>query len=303
MRGASKIRVPSVWLATALYLLCASAEAQITIPAQTDVGEPIVASTSFEAKGYDWVSPTAKLVVFDGGKQVYVWAKPGQHRIELAAATADYKIHRFAAEFKVGDAPAPGPTPTPVTLRELVTTEQAAKVATYFRDFAGQIAKLKSIEQFWQVFADTFPVKDNAPLMSALKVRLDKAWEKTKGKEFSKELLAIAAELEVEQPVPSVPEPKPENVSATYVYEKDNTALRAQVTAGLNRLNREHKVRATAIDDDVLDGAGQVPEQYKVAISAAREAGLPSLIVTAGNKVLAVRKDPQTIEEILGAVP
>lgn len=104
----------------------------------------------------------------------------------------------------------------------------------------------------------------------------------------------VALPTLIESPLPS---------AVTYVYEKDNTPLYPQVSAGLNRLNRERKIRATAIDDDVLDGTGQVPEQYKVAIPAAQEAGLPALVVTAGDTVLKVVKDPTTVEQVWGAVP
>lgn len=107
-------------------------------------------------------------------------------------------------------------------------------------------------------------------------------------------------------PVEPKPEPKPPEpdkaTTATYVYEKDQHTIPNQVLSALNRLNRERGVIATAIEADVKDGTGEVPAQYKIPFAAAKEAGLPALVVTAGSKVLAVVKDPKTEQQILEAV-
>ncbi len=89
--------------------------------------------------------------------------------------------------------------------------------------------------------------------------------------------------------------------SATYVYEKDDSAIPSGVMGGLNRLNREGKIVATIVDKDVVDGNGQTPEQYKVPIASAKEAGLPSLVVMGGSKVIRVVKSPKTEEEVMEA--
>lgn len=202
------MRNPSAILIALLFAV--QSWAQITVPAQTKVGEPIVATTTFEGKAYDWTSPTAKLIVVDGGKQVFIWAAAGLHRIELVAVKENYKIERFAAEFKVGDAPDPGPQPTPITLRELVTAEQATRLAEYFRSFAAVIGTYKSPAQFWSAYDATFPVKGNAQLDAALKNRLEGPVEEKKG--LSTVLLAIAAEFDP-QPVPPTPPPTPPPVT------------------------------------------------------------------------------------------
>jgi hypothetical protein len=44
-----------------------------------------------------------------------------------------------------------------------------------------------------------------------------------------------------------------------------------------------------------------VPRQYQVALKAAREAGLPCLVVTAGDVVLRVLKSPTTEDQVLEA--
>jgi hypothetical protein len=90
--------------------------------------------------------------------------------------------------------------------------------------------------------------------------------------------------------------------AATYVYEKDQTAIPSPVLAALDKLNRRG-VRATTFDDDTVDGAGQTPDQYKAPLKAATEAGLPALVVTAGEQVLRTVKDPRTEAAVLEAVP
>lgn len=91
--------------------------------------------------------------------------------------------------------------------------------------------------------------------------------------------------------------------AATYVYEKDQTAIPPQVAAGLNQLNRERKIIATTFEEDTVDRNGEVPDQYKAALPAAQDAGLPALVVLAGDTVIRVVNNPQTVEQVVGAVP
>ena len=91
--------------------------------------------------------------------------------------------------------------------------------------------------------------------------------------------------------------------SATYVYEKDATAVPSEVMSGLNRLNRERKIVATLFEQDSTDGDAQVPDQYKIPVAKAKEAGLRALVVLAGDSVLAVVKDPKTEKQVVEAAP
>ena len=59
----------------------------------------------------------------------------------------------------------------------------------------------------------------------------------------------------------------------------------------------------SAVVDDGADGAGDVPQQYAAPLAAAREAGLPALVVTAGETVLKVVKSPTTAAQVMEAVP
>ena len=105
--------------------------------------------------------------------------------------------------------------------------------------------------------------------------------------------------VEPEKPVD--PPVKPAT-AAHYIYEKDKTAPPAQVLVALDKINREKKIIANDFDQNIVDGTGQVPDQYKVSIPAAIAAGLPALVVMSGDVVLRVVKDPRTTEAVLEAV-
>jgi len=110
-----------------------------------------------------------------------------------------------------------------------------------------------------------------------------------------------------EPPKPEPPKPEPvvpvlKATAATYVYEKDATAITAGVMAGLNRLNREKKLIASLYEDDNTNGKDSVPAQYRVALEAAKKAGLPALIITNGDTVLNVVKAPVTEQQVWEAV-
>lgn len=91
--------------------------------------------------------------------------------------------------------------------------------------------------------------------------------------------------------------------AATYVYEKDDGGVPAAVMSGLNKLNTERKILATVFEQDTTNGDGKTPAQYVVPLEAAKKNGLPSLVATAGARVLKVTKDPRTEEAVIGGVP
>lgn len=124
-------------------------------------------------------------------------------------------------------------------------------------------------------------------------------------------LIALAAWVfftEGKMDLPSLPDwirlpsiVAPEQVTAaTYVYEKDNGGVPSAVHAALAELNSKG-LRATTFEEDTTDGSGEVPSQYRVALAAAREAGLPALVVLAGDKVLRTVKAPKTFEQVTEA--
>lgn len=110
--------------------------------------------------------------------------------------------------------------------------------------------------------------------------------------------------IEWKVPVPPVVAPSTPSVTAgVYVYEKDDGPVPAAVSSGIDRLNREKKILASLCEDDTVDGTGEPPEQYRVAIEAARKAPLPAFIVLSGSTVVKVVKAPKAEEDIVGAVP
>ena len=87
--------------------------------------------------------------------------------------------------------------------------------------------------------------------------------------------------------------------AVTYVHD-EKAAIPSGVMAALNELNTKGIV-ATAFPDDSTDGDDQVPDQYKVTLPAAKVAGIPSLVVQSGAKVLRTVKAPTTKEQVLEA--
>lgn len=102
-------------------------------------------------------------------------------------------------------------------------------------------------------------------------------------------------------PLPNIVAPT-KAVKATYVFEKDDTAVPPAVRDAINQLNRRGVI-ATTWDDDTTDGEGEIPAQYKVALEEARKAGTPLLVVESESGVIATVKNPTTAEAVLEAVP
>ena len=104
-------------------------------------------------------------------------------------------------------------------------------------------------------------------------------------------------------PVP--PEPPvvvPDTVAVVYVYEKDDTAVPPGVAAALAKLNADGTAVATEFEQNTVDGTGETPEQYKVALAAAQSAGLPTLVVLHDGVPVKHVVNPQTMEDVMEAV-
>ena len=102
---------------------------------------------------------------------------------------------------------------------------------------------------------------------------------------------------------PNPPEP-PSTTRPTaviYLYEKDQGGVPAPVSAALSKLNATG-IRATTFEEDTVDGSGSVPDQYKIPLEAAQKAGLPALVVMAGDTVKSVVKAPTTEAQVMDAV-
>ena len=116
-------------------------------------------------------------------------------------------------------------------------------------------------------------------------------------------LVAILALLYQTGKLPGIPTTRTNEIDfVTYVYEKDDGGIPVGVMAGLMKLN-ETGVVATEFEDDTVDGDGQVPDQYKLALSSAAGSE-PCLVVQSGDRVVRVVKVSKdtTVEQIMEAV-
>ena len=89
-----------------------------------------------------------------------------------------------------------------------------------------------------------------------------------------------------------------------YVYEKDEGPVPRPVAGALMEINLDEdlKIEATEFEDDTVDPDGDVPEQYQAALAAAKEAGLPALVVLSGDTVVKVIKNPSTMEQVMESI-
>lgn len=104
-------------------------------------------------------------------------------------------------------------------------------------------------------------------------------------------------------PDPTRP-PSTRPTAAVYIYEKDRHSPPRAVQAALDKINRDgvSGVVGSLHEQDATTGDGQVPAQYRTQLQAARAAGLPALVVSAGDQVLRVIRDPQTEADVMEAV-
>jgi hypothetical protein len=94
----------------------------------------------------------------------------------------------------------------------------------------------------------------------------------------------------------------PAVTAAVYVYEKDMTAVPTGVVIGLNLLNRDRGIVATLLEADTTDGDGEIPDQYRPALAAAKDRGLPALVVLSGSTVMSIVQSPADSDAVTGAV-
>lgn len=89
--------------------------------------------------------------------------------------------------------------------------------------------------------------------------------------------------------------------AATYTYDDKRHSIPPPVAAAISKLN-EQGIEADLDEVDTNDASGEVPEQFKVSRPAAVAAGLPALVVLAGDKVLKVVPNPTTEAAVMEAV-
>ena len=122
------------------------------------------------------------------------------------------------------------------------------------------------------------------------------------GKLTTKRINVGGVVVDPTKPTPPVVDPSRKPTAVTYVYEKDAAPIPRPVQAALNKLHAAGGgVVASLFEDDSTNGAGQVPRQYAAALKAAREAGLPCLVVLSGDDVLRIVKAPATEAQVMEA--
>lgn len=146
--------------------------------------------------------------------------------------------------------------------------------------------------------------KIEADLLKELQVSVTKITGKYPAK-AGQTVVEVAGEVKP-PPKPDDPpvDPNQKRIDrVTYVFEKDQTNTPKPVAFALHRLNTEYEnVIASEFEEDTVDGSGEVPDQYKIALEAARKAGLPALVIQAGATVVKVLKAPTTEAEVMAEV-
>jgi hypothetical protein len=112
--------------------------------------------------------------------------------------------------------------------------------------------------------------------------------------------LSPRVSLTVTIPVPSwsVITPVATVDRVTLVYDKDGPPVLPGVRAGINSLNN----RGIVADLYEVNDDEEIKPAYVAAVDAAKKAGLPSLVVMAGGKVIRVVKSPATEAAVTEAV-
>lgn len=315
--------------AFAIWAQCSAVFAQVEMPASFEPGDKIAATvTGAPPAGavaeYSWsidgVKPESTEVA-DGGRRWLGWPAPRPEPY-LLTLEAVYTFSTFIADPAFPDDPTKakptkitmppyryvhqftvngaGPPPVIPPLAVLAGPD-AQKLGTLYDGLAKQSASITSAASFKAVHAKLLADQGLASNGAAavIEKRLAPAMEPYSAAKLKSVLEEFVAEL---GSLPPPPGPDSPATAATYIYEKDNTAIPVGVSTGLNRLNREKNIRATLFEEDTVDGDGDVPDQYKVPLEAATKAGLPALVVTAGDAVLKVVKDPRTEQQVMEAI-
>lgn len=289
----------------ASLLLASSAAAQITGPSLVKQGEPIIASIKLaEGERAVWIPDEGAGVLRIDKTQAAVWGTVGKTcKVRGIVITPDENavpvswVYTFTIDGKAT------PTKPDGNLAQLAGDRSVA-LGTLYEGLAKQVSKMTLASVFKVVHADLLKNQGLATngalpeINRRLEPVLVEPFNSAKVRSVLDEFVAELGSL----PPPDVPPAPTVATAATYVYEKDQTAVPSDVQLGLNKLNRERKIVATLFEEDTIDGDGDVPDQYKVPLAAAQQAGLPSLVVTNGATVVRVVKAPTTEQQVLEAV-
>lgn len=303
--------------AIACWMQACSAYAQIAVEPEYEpgdiiqpryVGQPLEGAKS----AFVWSCDTAPVVTFSGG-EVVVGSKPGEHLLKLDVThTLTIPVvdkddpakwtprdlvlppYHYEAVVRVNGV---SPTPPSKTLAELAGGKAKA-LGTLYAGLAAQVESIKTAAIFKAAHAKL--LADQGLTGHGATAAIDKRLAAVLVDPLDHAKLRSVLEAFVAE-LGSLPPPTTTATAVTYVYEKDQGGVPAAVSAGLSELNTA-TLRATTFEEDTTDADGDTPDQYQAALKAAKEAGLPALVVTAGATVLRVIKSPTTIEQVREAV-
>jgi len=295
------------------------AYAQIDCPASFESGQLMTAAAGEQkidglTEERIWTaSDGVQLIPVDNGKRVFFAAPGGEHtlflQVKLTYEHADppeaegkpttRKVEFLPYDYKHPFVVKGGPGPAPVESLRDKAGDAAGAIGVAVKAISDAVKANKlPPELFLEVLRGYLSDWQGNKAIPVIESRVAKL---TDAKAIAAELDKIVAELGT-TPAPDDPVDPSQPLAVTYVYEVRDTPVPVGVTTGINRLNRERNIRATAIDDDILDGDGDVPDQYKVPITEAHKVGLPALVVTSGDKALKVVKDPRTEQQVFEAI-
>lgn len=103
---------------------------------------------------------------------------------------------------------------------------------------------------------------------------------------------------------PPQPNPTPivqaKAIRATYVFEKSQGVAPAEVAEAMRSL-AESGVASSVVDQDVVNGDGDTPKQYTIAIREGKKFGIPCLVVEFDDGKFAATK-AETADDVKKAV-
>lgn len=100
--------------------------------------------------------------------------------------------------------------------------------------------------------------------------------------------------------IPAIPWPQ-EVDRVTYVYDVSDGAVPPPIAYALRELNKKDII-ATPFEVDTTDSDQEVPDQDAIAVAAAKEHGLPAMVVQAGDRVTRIVKSPKTVQDVSDGV-
>lgn len=292
----------------AIVLTASIAHAQIEMKDSYVMGEPIevrfkVVGADVKDVDIDYVlSPGQVSRPIDGTLDLYVWvAKPGTYTVDAAGAAiidGKPKAKKFKHTYTVipaGDDPIPEP---PASLRSLVNDAEAIKLISILAAQLDQVkaGQFTSLDMWKAICTERFKANgiDNAKAVARIFAM---------NADFAKLATSLEGTIKELGGSPAVPAPSTQIKAITYIFDKSKTAPPPGVVKGLDRLNREKKIKATMLEDPSNNENGRVAKQYERALAAAKSAGMPVAVVEYTDGSTKTVADPRTDEQMWSLAP